>query len=356
MKPAKNHQLEKARATLEGILKGVPGVTLQWDPYPNQLNPEAAKLVDFTVQINHSNYSHTVAVAFKEHGFPQQLQLAIDQLIRYRYKAERHDALMVAAPYITEEGARLLRNDKISYFDLAGNCHLALGLLYVERTGIPNPFQKNPLAAPALYGMRGERILRVLLTDPKKPWKVAPLAKLTGVSLGTVSIIRKFLLGRDWAKDGPDGILLTQPEKLLRDWAQVWGRRAFKPHGYFSRLPLAETEKKLADFAKTQNRALALTGAAAAWRYAPMTRYQRTQVYWDGETEELALLMEWKKTDSGANVHVLTPRDRGIFDGLQMLDGVPVVCPVQAFLDLQRDPARGEEAAEHLWQTRLFNA
>jgi hypothetical protein len=27
---------------------------------------------------------------------------------------------------------------------------------------------------------------------------------------------------------------------------------------------------------------------------------------------------------------------------------------LQLYLDLQRDPARGEEAAEHLWRTRLF--
>jgi hypothetical protein len=87
-----------------------------------------------------------------------------------------------------------------------------------------------------------------------------------------------------------------------------------------------------------------------------MTCYQRTQVYWDGEPDELAHAMAFKKADSGANVHILMPRDRGVFDFQEEIDGVPVVGVVQAFLDLQRDPARGQEAAEHLWQTKLFHA
>ncbi len=357
METTEQDLLKQARAVLGQILANVPRLKVEWDNTKGQQPADVARLVDFTLGITNDNWVHNIAGEFKMHGFPQQLTKAIDQLLRYRHKAGRtNDELMVAAPYISPEGAQLCRNDNVSYFDLAGNCRIAIGMLYIERTGIPNPFQKNVMAAPSLYGMRGERILRTLLNEPKKAWKVAPLAGQTGVSAGTVSIVRKLLIERDWAKDTPDGILLTQPEKLLRDWAQVWGRRAFRPFAYFSRLGTQETEQKLGDFVKTQNRNLALAGAAAAWRYAPMTRYQRTQVYWDGEPEELAQEMEWKKTDSGANVHILTPRDRGVFDAMEMRDGVPVVCPVQAFLDLQRDPARGQEAAEQLWQTRLFRA
>ena len=358
MEITEQDNLQKAHIVLNEILGNVPKLKVEWDNTRGYNNPpEVARLVDFTLEITHDDRGYSVIGEFKAQGFPQQLTQAIDQMLRYRHKTGRNgDQLMVAAPYITPEGAKLCRDDNVSYFDLAGNCRIAMGLLYIERTGIPNPFQKNVMAAPSLYGMRGERILRILLTDPKQAWKVAPLASLTGVSAGTVSIVRKLLIERDWAKDTSDGILLTQPEKLLRDWAQVWGRRAFRPFTYFSRLGTQETEQKLGNFARSQDRNVALTGAAAAWRYAPMTRYQRTQIYWAGEPEELADLMDWKKTDSGANVHILTPRDRGVFDGMQMIGGVPVVGPVQTFLDLQRDPARGEEAAEHLWQTLLFRA
>ncbi len=344
----------KAREVLGQLLKNIPNLKVEWDRNVHGLPPEVAQLADFSLQLTHDNRVHTVVVAVKQHGFPQQLRQAVDQLIRYRYKVSRSDDLMIAAPYITPEGGKVCRDDNVSYFDLAGNCHISIGLIYIERTGIPNPFQKNVMAAPSLYGMRGERILRALLTDPQKAWKVTPLAKQTGVSAGTVSTIRRMLLEREWAKDTPDGILLTQPEKLLRDWAQVWGRRAFRPFGYFTRLPLVQFEQQFAEFVRTQNHKAALTGAAGAWRYAPMTRYQRTQLYWDGEPDELAHALDLKKTDSGANVHILPPRDHGVFDFMETVDQVPVVCPVQLYLDLQRDPARGEEAAAHLWQTHLF--
>lgn len=50
-------------------------------------------------------------------------------------------------------------------------------------------------------------------------------------------------------------------------------RRAFHPATYFTRLPLTEFEQQAAKYDQTQKRKLALTGAAGAWRHAPMTRY-----------------------------------------------------------------------------------
>ena len=182
MEQAEKVFLDQARGVLERIVAEVPALTLKWDVPTYNIPPEVRQLADFTVEIQHDNHVYTVVAECKAHGYPQQLRQAIDQLIRYRYKVERQDQLLVVAPFITPEGAKLCRDDKVSYFDLAGNCRIAMGSLYIERTGVPNPFEKKMIGTPSLYGMRGERILRVLLTDPKKPWKVAPLAKLTSVS------------------------------------------------------------------------------------------------------------------------------------------------------------------------------
>lgn len=348
------HFLVSAKNMLSSILGNIPALTTRW---VKELHfaPEINQLVDFTLEVQYENRVYPIVVVFRRQGFPQLLEQAIAQLIRFQYKVGARHELMVVAPFITPEGAEICRKDDVSYFDLAGNCRIAFGLVYLERTGAPNPFQKNAIAAPSLYGMRGERILRTLLQNPAKPWKVVEMMKQVGVSAGTVSTIRQQLIERDWAKDTAAGILLTQPEKLLKDWAVAWSKRACRPHAYFSRLPVAEFEKQAAAFAEAKGRRLAFTGAAAAWRYAPMTRYQRAQVYWDGEPDELAQALQLKPTEGGANVHILTPRDRGVFDFGQTLEGVPVVGSIQTYLDLQRDPARGEEAAEHLWRTVLFH-
>jgi hypothetical protein len=174
------------------------------------------------------------------------------------------------------------------------------------------------------------------------------------VSTGTVSIVRSQLLAREWAKEGPGGLRLTQPKKLLTDWAAVWARRNEKLKSYFTLKPLEQIEAELAGFANQQKALFALTGAAGAWRCAPMTRYNRTQAYWHGDPEQLAAAVGLKPATNGANVLIIAPRDPGVFFSKQVLEGVPVVSALQLYLDLQREPARGEEAADHLWNTSLF--
>lgn len=351
---AENQFLKTARETLANILGAVPNVKLEWDTPASSDQPSLLEMRDFTVSMASGHFQHTLVVEVKNQGHPRQLREAIDQLLRFRHRSNRADYLVVAAPFITAEGAAVCREDNVGYYDFAGNCRLVFGNYYIERAGMANPFRKSStVATPSLYGSRSERILRILLGKRETTWKVVPLAEAAHVSTGTVSIVRNLLLEREWAQDTEAGLKLTQPAKLLKDWALVWGRRRERPQTFFTLLPLAEIEHKMAKFANDRAR-FALTGTAGAWRIAPMTRYNRTQVYWDGDPIEIANAVGLKPTDTGANVHVLPPRDEGVFFQKQEFDGVPVVSPLQLFLDLQRDPARGEEAAEHLWTTNLF--
>jgi hypothetical protein len=356
MAHTENNPIPKAREILERILRDMPGVTeLEWDLDQRSDQKELASLADMTVGVKTENRLDTMVVEFKSQGHPRQLREAVDQLLRYRHRSPRNDYPVVAAPYITADGAAVCKEEKVGYFDLAGNCRLAFGPFFIERIGNSNPFQKNQVTAtPRLYASKSERVLRALFADTTKAWKVVPLAKSVHVSLGTVSTVRTLLLEREWAKEMADGIRLTHPEKLLADWATVWARRRERPKPYFTLKPLADAERQMADFARQQNRPFALTGTAGAWRVAPMTRYNRTQVYWPGDPAELAEGIGLKSVETGANVHILTPRDEGVFFQLEELDGIPIVAPLQLYLDLQRDPARGEEAAEHLWRTKLF--
>jgi hypothetical protein len=246
------------------------------------------------------------------------------------------------------------QEENVGYYDLAGNCRLIFGDYYVERSGRPNPFRKDHVGASNLYGPKSERVLRVLFDG--QDWKVVPLAERANVSTGTVSIVRNLLLEREWAKEGPGGLKLTQPKKLLADWAAVWRRRREKPKTYFTLKPLVEIEAEMAKFAAQHPAQFALTGTAGAGRIAPMTRYNRAQVYWDGDPDLLATAAGLKPVETGANVHIFAPRDKGVFFAKQDIAGIPVVAPLQLYLDLLRDPARGEEAAEHIWNVSLFPA
>lgn len=347
-------QLKPAKEAIESILTAIPGVKLDWDMYARSDQPHLTKLADFTVTLDGGGRRDTLVIEYRSQGHPRQLRDAIDRLLRFRHRSNRQDYLVVAAPFITAEGAKVCQEEGVGYYDLAGNCRLIFGNYYVERSGQPNPFRKDHVGASNLYGPKSERVLRVLFDGQE--WKVVPLAERAHVSTGTVSIVRNLLLEREWAKDGPSGLKLTQAKKLLTDWATVWKRRRETPKTYFTLKPLAEIEAAMAKFADQHHAQFALTGAAGAWRVAPMTRYNRTQVYWEGDPEQLAAGVGLKQADTGANVHLLTPRDEGVFFAKQAVEGLPVVSSLQLYLDLQRDPARGEEAAEHLWNVNLFPA
>jgi hypothetical protein len=348
--------IAKARETLENILSQVPGVKeLEWDLDKNSDQKDLVAEADLTVGVNANNRRDTLVVELKGQGHPRQLREAVNQLLRYRHRSRRDDYPVVAAPFITAEGAAVCREENVGYFDFAGNCRLAFGNYFIERTGNPNPFTRNRVTAmPRLYAAKSERVLRALFADTTKAWKVVPLAESVHVSLGTVSTVRTLLLEREWAKETGEGIQLTQPQKLLADWAAVWARRREQPKTYFTLTPLADAERQMADFARQQKSPFALTGAAGAWRVAPMTKYVRTQAYWEGDPAELAEGVGLKPAEAGANVHILVPRDEGVFFQLEEIDGIPVVAPLQLYLDLQRDPARGEDAAEHLWRAKIF--
>jgi hypothetical protein len=351
-----NELLPKARETLERILRGVPVVVgLDWDLDQRSDQKEMAQRADLTVGVRTAHRLDTLVVELKNPGHPRQLREAVNQLLRYCRHSHRNDYPVVAAPYITEDGAAICKEENVGYYDLAGNCRLAFGDFFIERTGNPNPARKNRVTAtPSLYAPKSERILRALFEGKDKAWKVVSLGEKAHVSLGTVSTVRTILLEREWAKETPNGIQLTHPEKLLADWAAVWARRRERTKAYFTLAPLEDAERQMADFARQSDRPFALTGSAGAWRIAPMVRYNRTQAYWQGDPDELAKALGLKPVESGANVQIIAPRDEGVFFAKEEAGAIPVVSSLQLYLDLQREPARGAEAAKHLWETKLF--
>src|ERR1017187_853303 len=128
-----NEQLKPARDVLADILKTMPNAKLTWDPYTQTNQPELARMADFTVTVDNGNYSHTLVVEVVSQGHPRQLRDAINKLLRFRNKANRPDYLVVAAPFITAEGAALCHEDGIGYYDFAGNCRLTFGNYFIDR-------------------------------------------------------------------------------------------------------------------------------------------------------------------------------------------------------------------------------
>jgi len=285
-------------------------------------------------------------VELKTSGQPRLARNAVNQLLRYRDKFPGAYGILIA-PYISLRAAEICANSNIGYVDLAGNCRLSFGHVHIEQEGKPNPFsQKRELRS--LYSPKAERVLRVLLNNPKKAWKTAELAKEANVSFGQVSNVKKLLNDREWIRTNTVGFVLIQPRELLNEWTENYSFRRNRVEDYYSLKNVAEIEADLAEAFNSKRLVYALTGFSGAARLAPVVKYQRVFAYVEGRDENLADLLGLKRVTSGANLSLLYPYDEGVFYGARALEGVKIASPVQIYLDVGSFRGRGEEAANQL--------
>lgn len=248
------------------------------------------------------------------------------------------------APYISTASAKILAESGIGHLDLAGNCLLSFKTVYVRQSGAPNPQIKKRLQR-SLYSPKSERILRALLSEPRRFWKMQELAQTASVSLGQVSNIKKLLVDREWLDISDKGFSLKCPGDLLDDWIQTYNYRRSPFHEFYTLSEPAAAEADLASACECLGARYTLTGLSGAIRIAPMVRYDRVMAYVQGDLALLAAKAGLKPVDSGANVILLTPYDEGVFYASSAIGGIVTASPLQVYLDVVGLRGRGQEAA-----------
>lgn len=279
----------------------------------------------------------------KGNGQPRIVRSAIYQLLRYRERNPKTYCVIIA-PYISSQSAEMCAEEGIGYVDFAGNCRLTFDRVYIEQAGKANPFTvKRDLRS--LYSPKAERVLRVLLNNPKRAWRVQSLAKEAMVSLGQVSNVKRLIEDREWLVNTDAGLVLGEPDKLLSEWSENFNFTRNTTRSYYTLKTMAEIEADMAEICREQGITYALTGFSAAARYVPAVRYQRATAYVEEKAYKVANLLSLKEVSSGANVTLLSPYDEGVMYGSRLIDGVQAAIPIQVYLDLLSMKGRGEEAA-----------
>ena len=341
MKVNEKNILEEVENTLSACLQRIP--FLEIEALERELKVGDV-CIDIFATVRVAKQRQRLALEVKNNGQPRVARAAAYQLARL---LEREPDLycVFAAPYISPQTAEICIKEKIGYLDLAGNCRLTFGKVYIEQEGKPNPFaEKRDLRS--LYSPKAARVLRVLLTDPKKPWRVQALAQEAAVSLGQVANVKSLLEDREWLKRADAGLCLNDPDSLLTEWSENFNPRKNIPRNYYTLNNIAEIEADLAKTCEGEGTAYALTGFSGAARYAPSVRYQRAMAYVSRDVENIAKTLSLKEVTSGANVTLITPYDEGVLYGTRQIDGISIASPVQVYLDLLGLKGRGEEAAE----------
>lgn len=268
--------------------------------------------------------------------------------------AQEGELPVVVVPYMGEAGARAAEAAGVGWIDLSGNALLRDGDLFVRVEGRPNryPSRGRPSSpfAPA-----SARVTRHLLHDPDRWWTQAELAKATGLDDGRVSKLVARLDELELMER--DGRMLRPGDAnaLLDAWATDYN---FAGHDIVACHLTApgggvELAREIADGLAHVDIPHALTGLPAAWMLDHFAQFRLVSVFVDDDPRRVAELIDARVEPRGANVQLIGPNDRGVFVGAEEVDGVRVVAPVQAYLDLLALPERAREAAEHLREKRL---
>jgi hypothetical protein len=333
--------IEKVVARLHACVAEVPFCAIK-DEMPDS-NSSLAR-PDWIGRLRVGDKERLILIEAQTNGQPRRAREAANAFLRWGslYPNAVH---VFAAPYVSPDAAEILGRENIGYVDLSGNCRLTFDRVYIRTEGRPNQFtQRRDLRS--LYSPKAERVLRALLSEPRRGWKIKELAKAASVSLGQASNVKRLLEDREWLKPGKDGFRLVQPDRLLGEWSENYNYRRNKSTDYYSMDPVPQIEAKLAAACDELGCGYAIAGLSAAWRLAPYVRYQRAMAYVAGEANEVVERVGLKPVASGPNVTLLTPYDEGVFVGGQVVEGIRVTSSVQTYLDVRGFRGRGEEAAE----------
>lgn len=347
---AKENNLQnRAAEALRSLLKDVSFVESVEER--REAEPAGARW-DWQVRFQWPDQEVKLLVEVKNSGEPRFARDAVNQLLRFQRASPSAYGVLIA-PWISPAAALICQEAGMGYVDLAGNCRLAFGIVHIERTGKPNPLAaKRDLRS--LYSPKASRILRVLLDDPRRAWKLQALAAEAEVSLGQAHKVKSLLVDREWLRSDTEGIALGKPVELLAEWASNYSLRKNNSRLYYTQETPGKAEEGVAAVCSSMGLRYALAAFSAAARYAPYVRYQRAYAYVEEDRlDELVQSLHLKEVPSGANLVLSIPYDDGIWCGTRVFADAQVTSDIQTYLDLQSMQERGTEAARFLLEQEI---
>ena len=249
---------------------------------------------------------------------------------------------------------------KVGFLDLEGNARLVFDGVFIERlVSSKPPAERRELKS--LFKPKSAQVLRVMLRDPSRAWRVTELAESAGVSLGHVSNVRSGLLDREWAQVSDHGLFLSEPDALLDAWRDAYEPPAGKRMGFYTTLhgsAFEEAARRTLHAGPEKGQAVFASFSAAHW-LAPYGR-TGTQYFYadDAGLERLKIAFEACPRPQRRECRGHASRKTTGCSAIPSNRHRGVVCtsPVQTYLDLAAAGERGREAAEHLRQERLIMA
>jgi len=253
--------------------------------------------------------------------------------------------ILVVTPYLGQSARNELAREGISFIDLTGNIRFVLRkpAVFIEAQGSnKNPLREN-VTLKSLKGRGAGRVVRGLL-DYQPPFGFRELASEIQTSAASISRVVD-LLEREAiiSRDSPRGrILSVNWELLLRRWTRDYSfLEANKMRTYLEPRGIPEVLSRLAK----ANFKYAITGSAAAVRYAPVTQSRLLIIYVD-YPESAEEQLQLRNAETGGNVLLGRPFDPVVFERTEISGQLIYARVSQVAVDLLtgtgRNPSEGE--------------
>lgn len=310
----------------------------------------------------------------KSVGEPRYLYQAIGQL-KSGILNQKGTYPVIIAPYISEQGRNICRDAEVGFIDLQGNVFLKFdGVLidvrYEKRKGRGISVRVSPPVAVAdstarvpivkverrtlkrLFSPVSSRVLRVMLENSKEIWTLKALSEEAKASLKQTFLVVNSLDMKGFLERKRGAIALTKPAELIDLWAADYSIKNNETRIFYSfeKSP-ADLMKTISQVAQHSNLRYAFTLHSGASLVAPFVRGVAMTYFYIGSREDLDTwikALDLRVVESGGNVHILVPYDKGVFYNTQAIRQMQVVGNIQLYLDLYNYPTRGREQAEFL--------
>jgi hypothetical protein len=330
-------------------LQAIPRLQVK-NPVPQA--GDASNQPDFILPLVYDGKKFKVVVECKSSGEPSVLRRSAAWLHNL-VANHTYDYALIVAPFISRDGAQICRDLGIGFVDHSGNCLLNLNGLYVERTGNVNKFKK-PREIQSLFSPKSSRVIRCLLSDPKRSWTLKGLTTETGVSIGLIHRIATGLENNFFAKKELRAFKLEDPARLLEAWREEYFRRAPKWTRYVIKTAaIKDALGKVKTAATHHGVRYAFTGPSGASLISSYLAVTAVHLYVDVLREEFLEEIKADQVSSEGNMLIRVVEQENEFIGSRQVKGFYVVSDLQLYLDLWAMGGRGQEAAEELRRERL---
>jgi hypothetical protein len=297
---------------------------------------------DLTVKVEYEGRSATFIAECKLNPKVS----ALDQVASHG-RGKKHPLLVTVG--LSESLVAHCQERGVSCLDLNGRIWIkAPGLLIDRITPKSSIRYRLTEAEIRFFSSKSTRLARALLSYPDRTWRQRDLADITSLSQGLLSRLLNHAAGQGWVEGKRGNWKLAGLDRLLDAWvkADEWSKRiTLRQYSTlssdFSGLARHLVEQSRGDIAFTQ-------WFAANLRF-PYTQPPVVSVY-RGElpTEDEKKEHNLREVADGGRLWILVPKDAGVFQTIRTVDGFPIVCDAQIYLDLLQVGLRGPDQAKAL--------